>query len=92
MRRPNGSWEDVGEFDVRKGGMMEGIRSLDGVDVGDLYTDTRLRKECMEAWRVDSFCALPTIQLTNTQTKQTIRGAVGSLMFNTFVRLTPEGE
>ena len=69
---------------------MEGIRSLEGISPGDLYTNTREKDECRSAWRVMSLCEQPTITLVNLETGSILTGAVGCPNLAHLVRLVPE--
>lgn len=64
---------------------MKGIRNLDGVKPGDLYT-----KDGTDVWRVESCCELPTITLKREGVDQRDGGAVGSPNVSEFIRLIPE--
>lgn len=63
---------------------MKGIRSLDGIKPGDLYTTNGT-----DVWRVQSLCEYPTITLVSESGSQR-GGAVGSPIVSDFVRLVPE--
>lgn len=64
---------------------MKGIRSLNGIESGDLFTT-----DGHDVWQVVSYCGLPTITLLNMETGEQTRGGVGCLLLKDFIPLVPE--
>lgn len=64
---------------------MKGIYSLQGVEVGALYTT-----DGQDVWEVQSYCQSPTITLKNLRTGHTTGGAVGCPNVADFVRLVKD--
>lgn len=61
------------------------INSVEGMKVGDLYTDGK-----NSVWEVENYCEKPTVTLKNIRTGKKTRGGVGCLNFTPFVKLVPE--
>ena len=64
---------------------MKGIRSLNGMEPGDLFTT-----DGHNVWKVVSYSELPTITLLNMETGEQTRGGVGCRLLADFIRLVPE--
>jgi len=62
-----------------------GIRTVEGIEPGDLYTTTG-----DDVWRVDCMFRMPSITLKNVETGELCGGAVGCLNLAEFRPLVPK--